>query len=127
MPATEPNLVPHGALVTGLSSTDTADFTPAYSMPAAGSADSSPPAIGDAAFPGTLQRVATYGTFTLTGTRNAAQLDLVAGQFLPDPLDTGRRHPAALQLDIGGRLSTTRPAVRSRATTPRPRSTPRKR
>ena len=88
VPATEPNLVPHGALVTGLSSTDTADFQPTYSMPAAGAADSSPPAIGDAAFPGTLQRVATYGTFTSSGTSQAAQLDLVAGQFFPNPSST---------------------------------------
>ena len=42
-----------------------------------------PPQIGEAAFPGTLQRVATYGTFTPTGTGQGAQLDLVAGQFLP--------------------------------------------
>jgi choice-of-anchor C domain-containing protein len=89
VPETEPGLIPHGALVSGLSSADTADFTPAYSMPAAGSADATPPAIGDAAFPGTLQRVATYGTFTKSGTGTGAQLDLIAGQFLPDPSSPG--------------------------------------
>jgi hypothetical protein len=89
VPVTEVGMVPHGALVTALSSTDTADPTPAYSMPAAGAADATPPAIGDAAFPGTLQRVATYGTFTSTGTGQGAQLDLIAGQFLPNPSSPG--------------------------------------
>jgi choice-of-anchor C domain-containing protein len=89
VPVTEAGMVPHGALVTALSSTDTADPTPAYSMPAAGAADASPPAIGDAAFPGTLQRVATYGTFTATGTGQGAQLDLISGQFLPNPSSPG--------------------------------------
>ena len=84
VPATEPGLVPHGALVTGLTSSDTAGFTPAYSMPAVGTADAAPPSISDAAFPGTLQRVATYGTFGTTGTGQGAQLDLVAGQFFPN-------------------------------------------
>ena len=88
VPVTEPNLVPHGALVTALTSTDVSGFTPAYSLPAVGSNDSSPPAIGDAAFPGTLQRVASYGTFTSSGTGQDAQLDLVAGQFFPDPSTT---------------------------------------
>ena len=82
-PATEPGLTPHGALVTALSSTDSPDPTPAYSLPTAGSANANPPLVGDAAFPGTLQRVSTYGTFTAKGTGTAAQLDLVAGQFLP--------------------------------------------
>ena len=85
VPVTEPNLVSHGALVTDLASTDTQGFTPAYSLPAVGTADSTPPNVGDAAFPGALQRVASYGTFTATGTGNASQLDLVAGQFIPDP------------------------------------------
>jgi uncharacterized protein YjbI with pentapeptide repeats len=89
VPATETNLVPHGALVTALDSIDTPNFTPVYSMPAVGSADAAPPAIGDAAFPGTLQRVATYGAFTSTGTTDGAQLDLVAGQFFPNPSTPG--------------------------------------
>jgi hypothetical protein len=83
VPVTETDLVPHGALVTGLTSTDYPGFTPAYSMPAVGSADDSPPAIGEVAFPGTLQRVSTYGAFTQTGTTEGAQLDLVAGQYFP--------------------------------------------
>ena len=82
-PVTEPGLKPHGAVVTALSSTDSPDPMPAYSQPTAGSANASPPQVGNAAFPGTLQRVSTYGTFTATGTGTAAQLDLVAGQFLP--------------------------------------------
>ena len=69
--------------MTALSSTDAPDPTPAYSLPTAGSANANPPLVGDAAFPGTLQRVSTYGTFTAKGTGTAAQLDLVAGQFLP--------------------------------------------
>ena len=87
--ATEPGLTPHGALVTALSSIDTPDPTPAYSLPTAGSANAKPPLVGDAAFPGTLQRVSTYGTFTATGTGTAAQLDLVAGQFLPNSAAPG--------------------------------------
>ena len=87
--ATEPGLTPHGALVTALSSIDTPDPTPAYSLPTAGSANAKPPLVGDAAFPGTLQRVSTYGTFTATGTGSAAQLDLVAGQFLPNSAAPG--------------------------------------
>ena len=88
VPVTEPGLIPHGALVTGLSSTDVGDFAPAYSIPAVGSDDTTPPAIGEAAFPGTLQRVATLGTFTPTGTSQDAELDLVAGQFFPNPSST---------------------------------------
>ena len=57
VPVTEPGLVAHGALVTALTSTDSADPTPAYSLPAVGAAGSTPPSIGDAAFPGTLQLV----------------------------------------------------------------------
>jgi hypothetical protein len=86
---TEPGLVPHGALVTALSSSDVADPTPLYSMPSAGSAGATPPAIGYAAFPGTLQRVATYGTFSAAGTAEAAQLDLLAGQFIPSTSSPG--------------------------------------
>ncbi len=89
-PVSEPGLSPHGALVTALSSTDVAGFTPAISMPAAGSADSTPPQIGEAAYPGTLQRVVTYGTFTKSGTSQSAQLDLVAGQFIPNAASPGR-------------------------------------
>ena len=81
----EPGLVPHGALLTGLSSQDLPDPTPAYSLPAAGSADSTPPDIGQAAFPGTLQRVASYGGFSQSGTAQGAEIDLVVGQFLPSP------------------------------------------
>jgi uncharacterized protein YjbI with pentapeptide repeats len=89
VPATEPGLVAHGALITSLSSTDISNFTPVYSEPAVGASDAIPADIGDAAFPGTLQRVATYGTFTSTGTGQAAQLDLIAGQFLPSASDPG--------------------------------------
>ncbi len=85
----EPGLVPHGALLTALSSEDLADPAPAYSLPAAGSAASSPPDIGEAAFPGALQRVASYGGFSHTGTAQGADLDLVAGQFLPSPSTPG--------------------------------------
>ncbi|MGA2210400.1 MAG: Ig-like domain-containing protein [Acidimicrobiales bacterium] len=88
LPMTEPGLVAHGALVTALTSTDEA-FAPAYSMPSAGSADDTPPAIADAAFPGTLQRVADFSTFTPTGTGEGAQLDLVAGQFFPNGSSSG--------------------------------------
>ncbi|MFZ0664714.1 MAG: Ig-like domain repeat protein, partial [Acidimicrobiales bacterium] len=84
VPVTEPNLVPHGALVTGLESTDTNNFKPAFSLPAVGSSDDSLSSVGNSAFPGTLQRVATYGTFTSTGTSTGANLDLIVGQFIPN-------------------------------------------
>ncbi|HXW79461.1 MAG TPA: Ig-like domain repeat protein, partial [Acidimicrobiales bacterium] len=86
---TEPGLVPHGALVTALSSSDVADPTPLYSMPSAGSAGATPPEIGYAAFPGTLQRVSSYGSFSASGTGEDAQLDLVAGQFIPSTSSPG--------------------------------------
>ena len=86
---TEPGLVAHGALVTALSSSDMADPTPLYSMPSAGSAGATPPEIGYAAFPGTLQRVADYGSFSASGTGEDAQLDLVAGQFIPSTSSPG--------------------------------------
>ena len=89
-PATEPGYVAHGALITSLSSSDTPDFTPEYSLPAVSTQDSSGPVIGDAAFPGTLQRVAAYDTFTPSGTATGARLDLVAGQFFPDPASPGK-------------------------------------
>ena len=100
VPATEPGLVPHGALVTALASTDSADPTPAYSLPAAGSAGSTPPTIGDAAFPGTLQRVATYGTFTSAGTGQGAAARPHRRPVHPEPVGADGRHATALQLDL---------------------------
>ncbi|MST32984.1 hypothetical protein GHK86_09670 [Acidimicrobiaceae bacterium USS-CC1] len=82
--------VAHGALLTGLTSQDIAGFSPLYVQPATGSTDATPPVVGDAAFPGTLQRVAGLTTFTSAGPQQTTQLDLVAGQFIPDPASPGR-------------------------------------
>ncbi len=90
LPATEAGLIPHGALITALGSSDVANFSPAYSMPAVASENSAPPLIGDAAFPGTLQRVASFATFTSDGTGQGADVDLVAGQYFPNPSSPGK-------------------------------------
>ncbi len=121
VPVTETNLIPHGALVTGLASTDTPGFTPAYSMPAVGSNDAAPPALGDIAFPGTLQRVSTYAAFTPTGTTEGSQLDLVTGEFFPTPRLLGAG-PRGSSTRCPPRCSTSRPAARWPTTTTRPRS-----
>lgn len=83
-------LVAHGALINTLTSQDTTGFTPTISEP---DVDSStpPPQIGNAAFPGSLQRIATYNSFSATGsgTSEQQQLDLIAGQFIPGPSTPG--------------------------------------
>ena len=90
VPVTETNLIPHGAPGDRASLDRTPCFTPAYSMPAVGSNDAAPPpALGDIAFPGTLQRVLTYAAFTPTGTTEGSQLDLVTGEFFPNPSSPG--------------------------------------
>ena len=86
----EPGYVAHGALITTLASSDASNFTPQFSLPAVGTQNSVSPEIGQAAFPGTLQRVAAYDTFTSTGTAQGNQLDLIAGQFFPNPTAPGQ-------------------------------------
>ncbi|HTX01606.1 MAG TPA: pentapeptide repeat-containing protein, partial [Acidimicrobiales bacterium] len=87
---TEPGYVAHGELIDGLSSTDidAGSFDPTISDP---DDDTSvtPPPIGTAAFPGALQRVANSETFTSAEASPSQQLDLVAGQFIPNPATPG--------------------------------------
>jgi len=85
---TEPGLTAHGALINSLTSTDIPDFTPTVSQPEV--ANVSTPQAGGSAFPGTLQRVATEQTFTLSGTAQTQDLDLIAGQYLPNPSTPGQ-------------------------------------
>ncbi len=83
--------VAHGALITGLSSTDVGNFTPSI---AEASSDTSGPenqiSQYETAFPATMQRVATYQLFNATGAPvNHQAVDLVTGQFVPDPNNPG--------------------------------------
>ena len=83
--------VAHGALITGLSSTDYGDFTPSI---AEADSDSSGPenqiSQYETSFPATLQRVATYQLFNATGAPVTHQaVDLITGQFIPDPNNPG--------------------------------------
>jgi hypothetical protein len=83
--------VAHGALITGLTSTDVGDFTPSI---AEADSDASGPenqiSQYETSFPATLQRVATYQLFSATGTPVTHQaVDLITGQFIPDPNNPG--------------------------------------
>ncbi len=83
--------VAHGALITGLTSTDSGNFTPSIAQ---ASSDTSGPenqiSQYETAFPATLQRVATYQLFGPTGAPVAHQaVDLITGQFIPDPNNPG--------------------------------------
>ena len=76
-------LTAHGALITGLESTDIPSFTATVAQPDVGSPAPTPVAASDA-FPNQMQRIATYQTLGASGTSTTSQeLDLVAGQFLP--------------------------------------------
>ncbi|HTT89803.1 MAG TPA: hypothetical protein VMF65_09630 [Acidimicrobiales bacterium] len=77
-------LIAHGALIDALGSEDVTGFTPTISQPDVGTAI--PPSDVDAtAFPGSLQRIATYQDFSSAGSAatEQQQLDLVTGQFIP--------------------------------------------
>ena len=83
--------VAHGALITGLGSSDYGDFTPSI---AEADSDSSGPenqiSQYETSFPATLQRVATYQLFNATGAPVTHQaVDLITGQFIPDPNNPG--------------------------------------
>jgi len=89
-PVTVSGYVAHGYVINHLSSSDHQGFTPTFSQPAVGSEDSSSPDIGDAAFPGTIPRVAGYSAFTSSGTKPGSTLNLIAGQFFADPSHPGQ-------------------------------------
>ena len=83
--------VAHGALITGLTSTDVGGVTPSIAQ---ASSDTSGPenqiSQYETSFPATLQRVATYQLFGATGAPVAHQaVDLITGQFIPDPGNPG--------------------------------------
>ncbi len=84
-------LVAHGALVDSLSSQDINGFTPTISQPEVDTATATA-APDTAAFPGSLQRVATFEDFTSARSQpgERQELDLVAGQFIPGLSTTGQ-------------------------------------
>ncbi|HEY3543408.1 MAG TPA: PxKF domain-containing protein [Gaiellaceae bacterium] len=85
----EPNLVAHGALVTGLASTDTPNFDAAFSRVVEDRSAFSPELVGDLAYPTKLQAITSFAQ--LTGQRQ--RLLLYGGQYrsdnTPDALGVG--------------------------------------
>ena len=83
--------VAHGALITGLSSTDVGSFTPSIAEADSDTAGTENQISQyETAFPATLQRVASYQLFGATGAPvNHQAVDLITGQFIPDPNNPG--------------------------------------
>jgi len=81
---TEPSgAVAHGALVTGLASSDSS-IAPTVAQPdSAGGGTGSTPIAADAPFPNQIQRVSSSESLTNTGPVTHQYLDLVLGQYLP--------------------------------------------
>jgi Tol biopolymer transport system component len=77
---TQPGLVAHGALITGLTSVDQNGFNAAFSRVVEDLSGFSPELAGDSIFPTKLQWIGTIAT--LTGTRQ--RLGLFTGQFRSD-------------------------------------------
>jgi hypothetical protein len=77
---TQPGLVAHGALLTGLVSTDQQNFDAAFSRVVEDLSAFSPELVGDVTYPTKLQSIATLAT--PTGTRQ--RLGLFTGQFRSD-------------------------------------------
>ncbi len=77
---TQPGLVAHGALITGLTSVDETGFDAAFSRVVDDLSAFSPELVGDVTFPTKLQSIATVAT--PTGTRQ--RLGLYTGQFRSD-------------------------------------------
>ncbi len=104
-------LVAHGALIDSLSSQDITGFIPTVSQPDVDTA-TPPPNIGAAAFPGALQRIATYEDFSgpTSGRSERQQLDLVAGQFIPGPPSSTSAGTQRLFTSIGAEVFYTNPA-----------------
>jgi hypothetical protein len=77
---TQPGLVAHGALITGLTSTDEANFDAAFSRVVDDLSAFTPELVGDVTFPTKLQSIASLAT--PLGTRQ--RLTLFSGQFRSD-------------------------------------------
>jgi hypothetical protein len=77
---TQPGLVAHGALITGLVSADETGFDAAFSRVVDDLSAFTPELVGDVTFPTKLQSIATVAT--PTGTRQ--RLGLFSGQFRSD-------------------------------------------
>ncbi len=83
--------VAHGALITGLTSTDVGGFTPTVAEPDVDSSSNGASAgAGVDPFPAQLQRVATYQDVGAGGVTQHQQFDFVAGQFEPDASGDGQ-------------------------------------
>ncbi len=77
---TQPGLVAHGALLTGLTSTDESDFDAAFSRVVDDLSGFTPELVGDVSYPTKLQSIATI--LTPNGPRQ--RLALFTGQFQSD-------------------------------------------
>ena len=80
---TEPNLVAHGALITGLTSTEQPGVDAAFSRVVDDTSALAPELVGDATYPSKLQTISTFATPTGTQQR----LLLFGGQFRSGVLD----------------------------------------
>ncbi len=108
---TLPGSVAHGALITGLSSTDKGDFTPSIAEADSDTTDNENQISQyETSFPATLQRVATYQLFNGTGAPVTHQaVDLITGQFVPDPDNPGTGNQR-LYTDVSSNVEYTPPS-----------------
>jgi hypothetical protein len=86
---TQPNLIAHGSLITGLTSTDTPNFDAAFSRVVDDRSAFSPELVGDLTYPSKLQSITSFNA--PPGPRQ--RLLLFGGQYhsddVPDPLGVG--------------------------------------
>jgi len=105
---TQPGLVAHGALITGLASADETGFDAAFSRVVDDLSGFTPELVGDVTFPTKLQSIATVAT--PTGTRQ--RLGLFSGQFrsdgIPEALGIGTQRRFT---SLSGNVFYTGPAV----------------
>ena len=99
---TQPGLVAHGALLTGLTSTDESDFDAAFSRVVDDLSGFTPELVGDVSYPTKLQSIAT-----ILGSERAAPATRALHRAVPERRHGrgGRdRHPEALHSALGQRL-----------------------
>ena len=87
---TDPGVVAHGALISGLSSLDYDDFTPSIAQSDSDTTDDANQVSSlETAFPATLQQVSNYDLFDpVTGNPVSHQaVNVITGQYIPNPSD----------------------------------------
>ena len=87
---TDPGVVAHGALITGLSSLDYDNFTPSVAQSDSDTTDDANQVSSlETAFPATLQQVSSYDLFDpTTGDPVSHQaVNVITGQYIPNPKD----------------------------------------